>query len=79
MLVFTAGGRWPAPGPAPYVTAVTSEPGRLGLRTLTLRVDLQIQAFYRYTSANITINQNYSDSIEPETEWVSRDIKKISY
>ena len=57
--------------------AVTSEPGRRGLRTITFRLDLQIQAFYCYLSASVTIVINL-DSIEPETECVSRDIKKIS-
>ena len=72
-------GRWPPAGAGPgpyYVMAVTSEPGKLSLRTLTLRVDLQIQVFYCYLSTNVTIIIQFQ--IEPKTEWVSRDIKKIS-
>ena len=54
-LAFPPDRRRRAPSSAPYVIAVTSAVGRLGLRTLNLRVDFQIQAFYRYLSANITI------------------------
>ena len=54
-LAFPPERRRRAPSSAPYVIAVTSAVGRLGLRTLNLRGDFQIQAFYRYLSANFTI------------------------
>ena len=54
-LAFPPERRRRAPSSAPYVIAVTSAVGRLGLRTLNLRGDFQIQAFYCYLSANLTI------------------------
>ena len=54
-LAFPPDRRRHPPITAPYVIAVTSAVGRLGLRTLNLRVDFHIQAFHRYLSAKITI------------------------